>query len=399
MGLILDGPQPLIPSANSGLPSGGSDKDVLTSDALGAGQWSTPDDVVGGALTTILGGEPAGTAIVSDGAGDATLRVVAAHTSGTLAARPASPGAGDTYAVTSGTATGARYVCHVAGSWEASVMPLLVGHSYDRLSPSAAGGGARFLDSDSLQAYTSTGDDTVGWAVELANGLGSDRAGLTHNAATAISASTSLSGLAINTMTVATVFDWIGPGSGYAALFGIGNRSTGSLEVFIRRVGSDDLLVVYNYGAVTPETTLTTFVGGLAAGIHRLCIAPITGNKYRWSFDGSAVTDTAMASTWAALPSSAPVGFGTSAVPDSPLLGRSIDVGVWASLLSSGDILALATAPGTETYRLAPSSSTGAARIRVEANRYDPSLPLVLVARGITSVLTVGSAARKYSYP
>ena len=37
--------------------------------------------------------------------------------SGTLAARPASPAAGDTYAVTSGAALGDRYACFVAGAW------------------------------------------------------------------------------------------------------------------------------------------------------------------------------------------------------------------------------------------------------------------------------------------
>lgn len=37
--------------------------------------------------------------------------------SGTLAARPASPAAGDTYAVTSGAAVGDRYACFIAGGW------------------------------------------------------------------------------------------------------------------------------------------------------------------------------------------------------------------------------------------------------------------------------------------
>jgi hypothetical protein len=39
------------------------------------------------------------------------------HTSGTLAARPAVPAAGDSYAVTSGVAAGDRYECYVAGAW------------------------------------------------------------------------------------------------------------------------------------------------------------------------------------------------------------------------------------------------------------------------------------------
>ena len=323
---------------------------------------------------------------------------VATHSGGTLAARPASPAAGDTYAVTTGAQTGARYTCFVTGSWEGTV-PFATGHSYERLAPATAGGGARFLDVDSLQLYTSSGDDAVRWGVELPGGLGPDAAGLTHNAGTIVSASTSLSGLAINTMTVACVFDWVGPGSGYATLFSVGNRSTGSIEAFVRRVGGDDRLIAYNFGASTPETTLTTFVGGLPAGIHRVTLAPITGNLWRWSFDGSAVADTAMASTWAALPASAPIGVGTSAIPDSPLLGRSIAVAIWPSLLSSSDIDALATAPSPETYRLAVSASTGVPQIHAEANRYDPTFPLVLPARGLTVPMAVGSAVRKYAYP
>ena len=48
---------------------------------------------------------------------------VATHSGGTLAARPASPAAGDTYAVTTGAQTGARYTCFVTGSWEGTSLP------------------------------------------------------------------------------------------------------------------------------------------------------------------------------------------------------------------------------------------------------------------------------------
>lgn len=48
---------------------------------------------------------------------------VATHSGGTLAARPASPAAGDTYAVTTGAQTGARYTCFVTGSWEGTALP------------------------------------------------------------------------------------------------------------------------------------------------------------------------------------------------------------------------------------------------------------------------------------
>ena len=41
----------------------------------------------------------------------------ATHSNGTLAARPSTPAAGGTYAVTSGAALGDRYTCFVAGAW------------------------------------------------------------------------------------------------------------------------------------------------------------------------------------------------------------------------------------------------------------------------------------------
>jgi len=196
------------------------------------------------------------------------------------------------------------------------------------------------------------------------------------------------------------LFDWIGPSvAQYNNVCTLGNRTTGSIEIIIEKVGANDRLIVYNHGAVTPITTLRTFTGGLAAGIHRVTVAPITGDLYRWSFDGSAIADTAMASAWNALPASGYVGLGTSAAIDTPPPARSIDLIVWPSLLSSPDLVALATAPGTETYRLAEDASTGVGTIRVEANRYDATFPLVLPARGLTVPMAVGSAVRKYAYP
>lgn len=334
--------------------------------------------------------------------GRAALGVGAApsHTTGTLAALPPAPVAGDTYAVTSGASTGARYTCFVTGSWEGTV-PFASGHSYERLAPATAGGGARFLDVDSLQAYTSSGDDAVRWGVELPSGLGPDAAGLTHGGGTLYAAAQSLAAYTRNNTTLAVLFDWIGPSVvRYNNIATLGDRTTGSLEIIVEKVGADDRLIVYNHGAGTPITALgLTFTGGLAAGVHRVTVAPITGDIYRWSFDGSAIGETAMASAWSALPSSGYVGLGTSAALDTPPPARSIDLIVWPSLLSSPDLVALATAPGTETYRLAEDASTGVGAIRVEANRYDPAFPLVLPARGLSVPMAVGSAVRKYAYP
>jgi hypothetical protein len=59
---------PINGGGGGGLPPGGTATDVL----IGPGTWSTADSVVGAALGSMLSSEPAGTAIVADGAGDVT---------------------------------------------------------------------------------------------------------------------------------------------------------------------------------------------------------------------------------------------------------------------------------------------------------------------------------------
>ena len=138
MTAVLNGSTP----GGSGLPAAtGANQLPVSSGAGTAYNAISAGDAVGAGLVDVLGGEAAGTAIVSDGAGDVTMTstdvsamlaaannaailaaigagAAASHTSGTLAARPASPAAGDTYAVTSGDGTGDRYTCFVAGAWE-----------------------------------------------------------------------------------------------------------------------------------------------------------------------------------------------------------------------------------------------------------------------------------------
>ena len=93
MGLILEGSQPL-------LPSGGASLSDATPAALGT--------AAAGVSTSASRADHVHEAPAAGGT----------YTSGTLAARPASPAAGDTYEVTSGTALGDRYACFVAGAWE-----------------------------------------------------------------------------------------------------------------------------------------------------------------------------------------------------------------------------------------------------------------------------------------
>lgn len=98
----------------SGAPDGG----VLTA-ANGALSYASPlpstSGVADGGVLTTTNGAVAWAAAPGGGT----------HGAGTLASRPASPSAGDTYEVTSGAALHDRYLCTVAGTWRIV--------SYDRI--------------------------------------------------------------------------------------------------------------------------------------------------------------------------------------------------------------------------------------------------------------------------
>jgi hypothetical protein len=157
-----------------GLPVAGGAGEVPLSTGAGTTYVAANfGDEVGAAIADGIG-STLGQALIGDGAGDiiqtsadvsavlaaadaaaarAALGVAGAPTSGTLAARPASPAAGDAYAVTSGDASGDRYQCFVAGSWS------LV--SYDRL----VGVGAPYLQwllDEAAGTYAQTGSATGG---------------------------------------------------------------------------------------------------------------------------------------------------------------------------------------------------------------------------------------------
>lgn len=83
----------------------------------------TDSSAVGQAVLTAANAPNARTAlgVYSAAEVDAAIASVGSgtsHTAGTLAALPAAPGAGDTYAVTTGFARGDRYRCYVATVWE-----------------------------------------------------------------------------------------------------------------------------------------------------------------------------------------------------------------------------------------------------------------------------------------
>jgi len=99
------------------VPGGGTvaAADITDATATGIALVTATDAAAARTAIGVYSAAEVDAAIASVGSGTS-------RTSGTLAARPATPGAGDTYAVTSGTASGDRYACIVAGTWT------LVGH-------------------------------------------------------------------------------------------------------------------------------------------------------------------------------------------------------------------------------------------------------------------------------
>ena len=77
------------------------------------------------------------------------------------------------------------------------------------------------------------------------------------------------------------------------------------------------------------------------------------------------------------------VGFGSRYNGTNPFLGQVLDMMVWKGLVSSANMALLTTLPATPTYALPESPATGAATIRVQANRWDPAFPTTLRARGL----------------
>jgi hypothetical protein len=101
-----------------------------------------------------------------------------------------------------------------------------------------------------------------------------------------------------------------------------------------------------------------------------------------------------MGASYVAPSSSDSLSFGARTDGIIHLNGLAVDLAIWGSLLSSANLLALATLTGT--YELPESASTGLAAIRVQACRYDPvTSPTTLRARGLSAAMTVGTYATK----
>jgi len=327
----------------------------------------------------------------------------AVHGSGLYADIPASPHPGDTYAVTSGDQTGTRFSCFVDGSWEGSVQ-YATGHSWDRASPVAAGGGSVFLDEDTRQEYVSSGDASIGWNVRLPTRLGSDKAALDVVGGYVGAGSLDLSPLTLGACTVAVLFRWDGGVSAYDGLYGIGNPSTAAngINLFLHANGPNTDLITYQNGGVT------VLVSSLnpSVGLHAIVIAPVShdfgaGAVDAWAFsiDGGAVDFVAMASPYGPPSTASPLYLGRSGDGLNDFHGGICDFAVWASALSDARKQALSTLPGTATYRLPIGALDGVPWMRAEAGRFDTSFPSVLPTKfGTQTVALTVTGVTKTEY-
>jgi hypothetical protein len=282
-----------------------------------------------------------------------------------------------------------------------------LGHSWERPAPNSVPAGAGFINTDDLTEQVSTGITAAdgvavsGWLQRLAGGFSAGRAGVTMgNSAKITALNVNVSGYTVNACTIAILFYWNGSViSGYnldeiGSVGDSDNEARGTHLVYQKNGGNTDLLV---YSGVA--TTLIASVNLLsnAVGYHALCVAPVNvagTDKWRFSYDGSAVTDINMTASFVAPNSTDAVAAWSRGDGLIWLNGKGIDFMVWNSTLSNANILALATLPGTFTGGLPETASTGAATLRIQANRYDSSASAI-PTRGIGKAATVAGVVTK----
>jgi len=275
------------------------------------------------------------------------------------------------------------------------------GHIWERTASSV---GAVYVDSDTGVAYQAS---STAWRPCLASGRSSEKAGLAFAGVSSRAAAATgldLSAYTIDNATMALLWTWDGPmpGAAFSVIGVIGaSAGTSGIQIVAATSGGDtQLLAVTGSGAAT--TVLHTYSPASSfVGLHALAIAPVNvggTHKWRFSLDGSAVVDVTMTANYVAPTSSAEFGFGSRSTSSSPVAGAMHEVSVWGSLLSNANLLALATLPGTATYRLPISSATGHPTLRAEACRWDEPSRGPVPVYGLGAALTVSGAVAKTTY-
>jgi len=267
-----------------------------------------------------------------------------------------------------------------------------LGHSWERPDPVVAGVGAVFINTDDGGEYVSAGTAATngvplsGWMRRLPSGMSPTRAGLRNSNNTTLSYAVQTDKISLlpyvaNSCSFALHYYW---NANTAAVpyfidtilnYGTNNNFTeGAGAIYYQAGGTGPIyLDILTNGASTFLGAPTPLVIPPVPGYHTLVFAPVNygGQDYwRWSYDGSAVVDTAMTSPY--LPPTnynylQVWGRGDNLVYFS---GKGIDAAIWNSLLSNAD-MAILSDPPAGTYGLLETASTGPATIRIEANRFD----------------------------
>jgi hypothetical protein len=280
---------------------------------------------------------------------------------------------------------------------------------WQRPAPAAVPATTSFINTADLTEQVSSGlvvspgVAASGWMQRLPTGLGAGRASLSQKqppnfGARAYAESLDFSAYTIDNVTLAVLFTWDGTqpvayGISEVAMVGDrDNEARGVHVVYITNGANTDLCIYCNSVYTVLVASANLLLG--AAGLHALVVAPVTatGQRWRFSYDGSAVADVAMGAAYVAPNASDAISLGARA--DGVIFnnGSAIELALWGSTLSNANILALATLPATPTYELPESASTGAAPVRIQACRYDPQNSLTsMPARGISKPLTVAS--------
>jgi len=274
------------------------------------------------------------------------------------------------------------------------------GHIWSRSAPSA---GALYLDTDTGVVSVAS---SSAWLASLASGAQSEAAGLAldgDSARSIVKTGIDLSAYTTGAATLALLWTWDGPmpGAGFSVIgvVGAANGTAGIQIVTDTSGGNLRLLAVTGSGA-TVAVLKTYSPASSFVGLHALAIAPVVVSavhKWRFSIDGDAVADVAMGTPYVAPSSSAEVGLGSRSSGSSPVAGAMHALALWGSTLSSANILALATLPGTATHKLPLTASTGAPAIYAEACRFDALTPTKLPALGVAP-LTVSAGVTKTTY-
>ena len=269
-------------------------------------------------------------------------------------------------------------VCFVTGSWEGLCHSRLDTH--DRLACCDRTGARAFSTSIRSSSTRRAATTPVRWGVELPSRLGPD-AGLTHGGGMLYAGAQDLTAIHAQQHHARGALRLDRPVGRSVQQRLHAGESPSRIDRIIEKVGANDRRRLLST-ARSRHHDAAHLHGRFRRG--RVTVAPITGDLYRWSFDGS------VAECVERLPA---VYVRTRHKRGHRHASAcAIDRPDRPSLPSSPDLVE--RPPRHRDYRLAEDVSTGVGAIRVEANPVRSAFPLVLPARGPTLGADGGGCGR-----